>query len=97
MAKKKESVREEIHDVETYEYLLVKYIKEISNEMTYLMLTVCSLFIYIAMDAVFSSAIENFELVRLVFLVTTVGGFALFGMSNIKKSRIEKKFSKIFQ
>ncbi len=90
---KRNSVSKEIRKVETYEYLLVEYIKEISNEMTYLVLIITSLFLFVMMDTL-SLGIEpeKFGVVKLIFILMIIGGFALFGLSNITKRNIEKKF-----
>lgn len=87
------STSKELRKVETYEYLLVEYIKEISNEMTYLVLIITSLFLFVMMDS-FSLGVEaaDFGVVKLIFILMIVGGFALFGLSNITKRTIEKKF-----
>ena len=91
----KTALEREIKQVERYEYLLVEYLKEISNEMTYLVLVIVSLFLYVMLDLIPTPGIENYELVRIVFVVIIIGGFGMFGFSNITKRRIEKKFEKI--
>ena len=90
----------EIKQVETYEYLLVEYIKEISNELTYLVLIVCALFLFVLIDIIPTfiptPSAETYNLIRLIFILLIVGGFALFGVANITKRKIEKKFELIF-
>lgn len=95
-------------EVKKYEYLLVEYVKEISNEVTYLLLIVTSLFLYILMDlfpgrigesqtAVRLLGLNSVDMLRLVFILLIVGGFILFGLSNYTKRNIEKKFEGIFE
>ena len=88
------SIETKLQEVESYEYLLVEYLKEISNEMTYLLLVIASLFLFIMID--FLPTTENFESLRLVFIVLIIGGFALFGLSNVTKRKIEKRFERMF-
>lgn len=91
------ALEREVRQVERYEYLLVEYLKEISNEMTYLVLVVSSLFLFVLLDVLpLGVPPEQFNVVRLVFILFIVGGFALFGLSNITKRKIEKKFELIF-
>lgn len=94
--KKEEKIEKEVKVVEKYEYLLVEYIKEISNEMTYLVLIVASLFFYVLLD--FFPTIEDAgmaSILKIIFVLIIIGGFGFFGMSNITKRRIEKQFEKI--
>lgn len=93
-------IEQEIREVEAYEYLLVEYLKEISNELTYLVLIVCALFLFVLIDImpsfVPSADAGDYGMIRLVFILLIVGGFALFGVSNITKRKIEKKFELMF-
>lgn len=89
------SLEREVKKIETYEYLLIEYIKEISNEMTYLVLIVVSLFLFVMSDIFPLVEPQHFNIIRLIFVLLIVGGFALFGMSNITKRRIERKFELI--
>jgi len=95
-------------EIEKYEYLLVEYMKEISNEITYLLLTIVSLFLYLVVnlfqDLVATEVPEEFilgltsvEMLRIVFILLMVGGFILFTLSSITKKNIEKKFDEIFE
>lgn len=95
-------------EVEKYEYLLVEYVKEISNEVTYLLLIVTSLFLYILVDlfpdkmgeaqtVVRSLGLSSVDMLRLVFILLIIGGFILFGLSNYTKRNIEGKFEDIFE
>lgn len=92
----KDRIVQEIRQVETYEYLLVEYLKEISNEMTYLITMVVSLFLYVILDFLPLTEGVDYSLLRLIFVLLIVGGFGLFGLSNITKRRIEKKFEMMF-
>jgi uncharacterized membrane protein len=94
---KKPGIAKQIQEVEKYEYLLVEYLKELSNEITYLLLVVCSLFFFVLIGLFPQAVGENIDLVRTVFILLIVGGFALFGMSTIAKRKIEKKFELIFR
>lgn len=87
----------EMKKIETYEYLLVEYIKEISNEMTYLVMVVTSLFLFVMLDAFPLVEVENLNVIKIIFVLLIVGGFALFGLSNITKRKIEKKFELILK
>ncbi|NYZ79781.1 hypothetical protein H0N95_00855 [Candidatus Micrarchaeota archaeon] len=89
-------IEKEVKQVEKYEYLLVEYLKEISNEITYLVLVVCSLFLYVMLDLLPAANTPNYEVIRIIFILLIIGGFGLFGMSNITKRRIEKRFEQIF-
>lgn len=93
-------------EIEEYEYLLVEYMKEISNEMTYLLLTIVSLFLFIVVnlfqDLVAIETSEEFllglssvQMLRIVFILLMIGGFILFTLSNITKKNIEDRFSVI--
>ncbi|MEM0372678.1 MAG: hypothetical protein QXO69_02450 [archaeon] len=86
----------EVKQVEKYEYLLVEYLKEISNEITYLVLIVCSLFLYVMLDLLPAADTASYEIVRIIFILLIIGGFGLFGMSNITKRRIERRFEQMF-
>lgn len=94
-------------ETEEYEYLLVEYVKEISSEVTYLLLIVTSLFLYILVDlfpekmgaeatATGIAGLTSVQLLRLVFILVIIGGFILFGLSNITKRKIEDKFDEMF-
>lgn len=87
---------EEIKQVETYEYLLVEYLKEISNEMTYLITMIVSLFLYIMLDFLPLTENVDYSMLRLILVLLIVGGFGLFGLSNITKRRIERRFERMF-
>lgn len=92
-------LEKEVKQVERYEYLLVEYLKEISNEITYLVLVVCSLFLYIMLDylsSVSPVSSSSYDMIRVIFILLIIGGFGLFGMSNITKRRIERKFEQMF-
>ena len=91
-----DKLEKEIKQVERYEYLLVEYLKEISNEMTYLVLVICSLFFYVLLDILPTATIQDYEIFRILFVLLIIGGFALFGLSNITKRKIEKRFERIF-
>ncbi|MFW5902640.1 MAG: hypothetical protein ACOCTT_02010 [archaeon] len=98
----------EVEETGKYEYLLVEYMKEISNEITYLLLVIVSLFLYILInlfkDVVavdieeeFLLGLTSIELLRIIFVILMIGGFVLFTLSNITKKNIEEKFEKIFK
>ncbi|MBI4214424.1 hypothetical protein HY546_00350 [archaeon] len=90
------SLAREVKQVERYEYLLVEYIKEISNELTYLLLITTSLFLFVLIDIIPGlSATEGYLTVKVVFVILIAGGFGMFGLSNITKRRIEKRFEKV--
>ena len=93
---RKDRIVEEIKQVETYEYLLVEYLKEISNEMTYLITMVVSLFLYVMLDLLPLTESVDYAMLRLILVLLIVGGFGLFGLSNITKRRIERRFERIF-
>jgi len=93
---KKESVEKEIEDVEKYEYLLVEYIKEISNGMTCLVMIVTTLFLFVLLDLSPQFASPDYDFVRLALILAMIGGLALFGISSLVKRKLEKKFKKIF-
>lgn len=96
MPKRESSLAKEVKQVERYEYLLVEYLKEISNEMTYLLLIATSLFLFVLIDIVPGlTASQGYLTVKIVFVILIVGGFGMFGLSNITKRRIEKRFEKI--
>ena len=79
----------------TYEYLLIEYLKEISNEITYTILITTSLFILLMLDIFQPKNIQSFELIRTVFIVFIVGGFFMYGLSSWTKRRIENRFNNI--
>ncbi len=95
-ATKKTSTARKLREVEEYEYLLVEYLKEMSNEITYLILIVASLFMYVLLDLLPLSTNPDYEIIRGVFILMIIGGFGLFGLSNMTKRKIEKKFEAIF-
>jgi len=94
--RKKSNITSEIKEVEAYEYLLVEYLKEISNEMTYLLLMIVSLFLYLIIEFIQLPSTVDTEAVKLVFIILTLGGFGLFGLSSFTKRKIEKKFEYMF-
>ncbi|MBS3060682.1 MAG: hypothetical protein J4432_04195 [DPANN group archaeon] len=79
----------------TYDYLLVEYLKEISNEITYISLITSSIFILLLLDIFQPAGIESFDLIRLIFIVFIVGGFFLYALSSWTKRRIEASFRAI--
>jgi len=93
---KKQSLEKGIKEVEKYEYLLVEYIKHISNELTYLLLIMASLFLFVLLDISPELVHTNTDMLRIIFVVLIVGGFALFGVSSMTKRKIERKFEDIF-
>ena len=93
---KKQDLASEIKEVEAYEYLLVEYLKEISNEITYLLLMIVSLFLYLMIEFIQLPDTVDTQLVKLVFIILTIGGFGLFGLSSFTKRKIEKKFEYMF-
>jgi uncharacterized membrane protein len=88
-------IQGEIKQVERYEYLLIEYLKEMSHEMTYLVLIMGALFFYVLID-LFPTTIQSPFAMRIVFAVLICGGFVLFGLSSMTKRRIERKFERIF-
>jgi len=98
---KMQKLEKEVKEVEAYEYLLVEYLKEISNEITYLILIISSLFLFVLIDIIPNFSTETplggYESIKLVFILIIIGGFALFGVSGITKRRIEKKFELMFR
>ncbi len=82
-----------------FNYLLVQYLKEMSNELTYLLLVVAALFLFMILDVLPEITgrppIESYSAVRTVFIILVVGGFFLFGISNATKKRIEKQMIRI--
>ena len=92
---KKEKVEEEIEEVEKYEYLLVEYIKEISNGMTCLVMIVTTLFLFVLLDLSPQFASSDYDVLRLALILAMIGGLALFGISSLVKRKLEKKFQKI--
>ncbi len=93
MAKKQEAG--EIQEVERYEYLLVEYLKEMSNEMAYLLMATIALFLFVLLDVSADLAAYNLDMIRLVLIAWMVGSIAMFSLSNLVKWKIEKKFKKI--
>ena len=93
MAKKQETG--EIEEVERYEYLLVEYLKEMSNEMAYLLMATIALFLFVLLDVSADLAVYNLDMIRLVLIAWMVGSIAMFSLSNLVKWNIEKKFKKI--
>ena len=94
--KTKSKTLKEIRKVENYEYLLVEYLKEMSNEITYLLLVVSCLFLYLLIDFLPSTYSFDQQVLKAVFIVLILGGFGLFGLSNATKRKIEEKFEAIF-
>ena len=92
MVRGKEDIHKELQKVERYEYYLIEYLKEMSNEITYLLVVVCALFLFILTDFMPSAQMEAFSFLRTIFIVIIIGCFALFGLSAVTKRRIEKKF-----
>lgn len=85
---------------ERYNYLLVEYLKEMSNETTYLLLIITSLLLYILVslfeDRMASSTIgilgiTSPNLLRIVFILLMLGGFILFTITSFSKRDIEKQ------
>jgi len=105
MAQKKKSLREEIdevedqvYEVERYEYLLLEYLKEMSNEITYLLIIICGLFLFLVMDLAPAAQLSgSIETLKTAFIVIIIGCFALFGLSSITKRRIEGRFKAILR
>jgi len=103
MARKKsitkefDEVDEEIHEVQRYEYLLLEYLKEMSNEITYLLIIVCGLFLFLAMDFIPAAQAGDFALMKTAFIIIIIGCFALFGLSTVTKRRIENRFKSILR
>ena len=93
---KKASLTSEVREVETYEYLLVEYLKEISNEITYLLLMIVSLFFYLMIEFLKLPDTTNVNVIKLVFIILILGGFGFFGLSSYTKKKIEKKFEYMF-
>ncbi len=85
----------EIEEVERYEYLLVEYLKEMSNEMAYLLMATIALFLFVLMDVSADLAVYNLDIIKLVLVVWMVGSIAMFSLSSLVKWNIEKKFKKI--
>lgn len=101
MAAKKARISKEmkeIKQVERYEYLLVEYLKEISAEITYLLLIICSLFLFVLIDLLpGAQQMEGYYFIKIVFILLIIGGFGLFGLSNVTKRRIERKFEQLLR
>ena len=94
---KTSGLKKEIKQVERYEYLLVEYLKEMSSEITYLLLIICSLFLFVLIDIVPGAALnEDYVFIKAIFVLLICGGFALFGLSAMTKRRIERRFEAIF-
>jgi len=98
----------EVGETGKYQYLLVEYMKEISNEITYLLLVIVSLFLYILINLFkdiatieageeFLLGLTSVELLRIIFIILMIGGFALFTLSNITKKKIEERFEDLFK
>ncbi len=107
-AEKADIKSKEAKEIERYEYLTVEYLKEISNEVTYLLLTIVSLFLYILVnlfegtitgepETEFIMGMAPGQMIRIIFLILMIGGFLLFSLSNITKRKIEKEFNEIFE
>ncbi|MBI1973339.1 hypothetical protein HYS54_00855 [Candidatus Micrarchaeota archaeon] len=97
MPKRESSLAREVKQVEKYEYLLVEYIKEISNELTYMLLITTSLFLFVLIDIIPGlSATQGYMTVKVIFVILIAGGFGMFGLSNVTKRRIEKRFEQVF-
>ncbi len=98
---------EEIEETERYKYLLVEYVKQISNELTYLLMIVTTLFLYILTnlfsdrfaggEAIVAGTITSLDLLRIVLITILIIGFLFFTLSTYTKRNIEKKFEKIKQ
>ena len=85
----------EIEEVERYEYLLVEYLKEMSNEMAYLLMATIALFLFVLLDVSADLAVYNLDIIKLVLIAWMVGSIAMFSLSSLIKWKIEKKFKKI--
>ena len=85
----------EIEEVERYEYLLVEYLKEMSNEMAYLLMATIALFLFVLLDVSADLAAYNLDMIKLVLVAWMVGSIAMFSLSSLVKWKIEKKFKKI--
>jgi hypothetical protein len=85
----------EIEEVERYEYLLVEYLKEMSNEMAYLLMATIALFLFVLLDVSVDLAVYNLDMIKLVLIAWMVGSIAMFSLSSLVKWKIEKKFKKI--
>ncbi len=85
----------EIEEVERYEYLLVEYLKEMSNEMAYLLMATIALFLFVLLDVSADLAIYNLDMIKLVLVAWMIGSIAMFSLSSLVKWKIEKKFKKI--
>lgn len=97
MAKKATRLEKEVREVEKFELLLVRYLREISNQVTYLMVIVSSLFLLVLVDLGPATIPDTrlFEMARLVLIILVVGGFMLFVGSSSRKRRIEKRFEQV--
>ena len=84
-----------VEEIEKYEYLMVEYIKQISNEILYLLLILTALSLYMLLGVSSQFASQDYDILRIVFLVLAAGGFALFVVSSTMKRKIEAKFEKI--
>jgi len=85
----------DIEEVERYEYLLVEYLKEMSNEMAYLLMATIALFLYVLLGVSADFAAYNMDIIRIVLIAWMVGSIAMFALSSLVKWNIEKKFKKI--
>ncbi len=100
MAKKSPSrLEREVQEVEKFELLLVRYLREISNQITYLMIIVSSIFLLILVDLgpQFLADTRVFDAARLVLVILIVGGFMLFAGSSSMKRKIEKRFEDVLR
>jgi len=83
------------------QYLMLEYLKEMSNEITYLVLVVAALFLFMLVDIIpdltGQAPIAGYTAIRTIFVLLVIGGFALFGVSNITKRKIEKRFAEILE
>lgn len=96
-----------IEEVERYEYLLVEYVKQVSNESTYLVAVVTTLFLYmltnlfsdklISGKATQIMGLTSVGLLKIVLVIIMLGGFTLFALSNYRKRKIEKRFEEVIE
>ena len=94
MARKKKGVMEEIKEVEKYEFLLIEYLKEMSNELTYLLIIACSIFLFLMIDMLPAAQTGEFETLKTIFIIIILGCFGLFGFSAVTKRKIEERFKR---
>ncbi len=99
MPAKKRTVKTAKTDNKLFNYLLVQYLKEMSNELTYLLLVVAALFLFMIIDVIpditGEPMIASYAAIRAVFIILVVGGFFMFGISNATKRRIERQMLRI--